>query len=153
MSYGRFCDEKSTVIRELIPYLSQKLFAAITVLPYTRPDSAVFNKLAIRTGWDPSTQTQAVPLHEIQRHTFHLKSKDRQVPAMPLAYYSKQGKLTRYNLRKFAELPFQLVRCFCYKDLYNNVLFNYQWLYHKMCALPLPEVLCDFEDAAKNIHH
>ena len=46
-----------------------------------------------------------------------------------------------------------LVRCFCYKDLYNNVLFNYQWLYHKMCALPLPEVLCDFEDAAKNIHH
>ena len=35
----------------------------------------------------------------------------------------------------------------------NNILFNYQWLYHKMCALPLPEVLCDFEDAAKNIHH
>ena len=94
---------------------------------------------------------------EIQKHTFHLKSKDdnkdRQVPAMPLAYYNRQGKLTRYNLRKFTELPFQLVRCFRYKDLYDNVLFNYQWLYHKMCALPLPEVLCDFEDAAKNIHH
>ena len=92
---------------------------------------------------------------EIQKHTFHLKSKDdnkdRQVPAMPLAYYNKQGKLTRYNLRKFTELPFQLVRCFRYKDLYDNVLFNYQWLYHKMCALPLPEVLCDFEDAAQNI--
>ena len=73
------------------------------------------------------------------------------LPAMPLANYSKQGKLTRYNLRKFAELPFQLVRCFRYKDLYDNVLFNYQWLYHKMCALPLPEVLCDFEDAVKNI--
>ena len=42
-------------------------------------------------------------------------------------------------------------RCFRYKDLYDNVLFNYQWLYHKMCALPLPEVLCDFEDAAQNI--
>ena len=51
----------------------------------------------------------------------------------------------------FTELPFQLVRCFRYKDLYDNVLFNYQWLYHKMCALPLPEVLCDFEDATKNI--
>jgi len=92
---------------------------------------------------------------EIQKHTFHLKSKDdskdRQVPAMPLAYYNKQGKLTRYNLRKFTELPFQLVRCFRYKDLYDNVLFNYQWLYNKMCALPLPEVLCDFEDAIKNI--
>ena len=37
------------------------------------------------------------------------------------------------------------------QDLYDNVLFNYQWLYHKMCALPLPEVLCDFEDAIRNI--
>ncbi|XP_023324790.1 NACHT and WD repeat domain-containing protein 2 [Eurytemora carolleeae] len=92
---------------------------------------------------------------EIQKHTFNLKSKDdnkdRQVPAMPLAYYNRQGKLTRYNLRKFTELPFQLVRCFRYKDLYDNVLFNYQWLYNKMCALPLPEVLGDFEDAIKNI--
>ena len=70
---------------------------------------------------------------------------------MPLAFYNRQGKLTRFNLRKFTELPFQLVRCFRYKDLYDNVLFNYQWLYHKMCALPLPEVLCDFEDATKNI--
>ena len=49
---------------------------------------------------------------EIQKHTFHLKSKDDnkdrqarfrfgyfvisvQVPAMPLAYYNRQGKLTR----------------------------------------------------------
>ena len=30
--------------------------AAITALPYTRPDSAVFNKLALRTCWDPSNQ-------------------------------------------------------------------------------------------------
>ena len=92
---------------------------------------------------------------EIQKHTFNLKSKDdnkdRQVPAMPLAYYNRQGKLTRYNLRKFTELPFQLVRCFRYKDLYDSVLFNYQWLYNKMCALPLPEVLGDFEDAIRNI--
>ena len=64
---------------------------------------------------------------EIQKHMFKLKfkddNKDRQVPAMPLAhfnrhdadnvvilivYHPRQGKLTRYNLRKFTELPFQV---------------------------------------------
>ena len=59
--------------------------------------------------------------------------------------------MTRYNLRKFSELPFQLVRCYRYKDLYDHVLFNYKWLYAKMCALPLNEVLSDFEDAVNNI--
>lgn len=55
------------------------------------------------------------------------------------------------------------MRCFRYKDLYDKVLFNYEWLYHKMCARPLPEVrpffgdrynwqvLGDFEDAVQNI--
>ena len=28
-------------------------------------------------------------------------------------------------------------------------MYSLQWLYNKMCALPLPEVLCDFEDAIK----
>ena len=92
---------------------------------------------------------------EIQKHMFHLKSKDdskdRQCPAMPVAYYNKDGGLIRYNLRKFSELSFALVRSFRYKDLYDNVLFNYQWLYNKMCARPLPEVLGDFDDAIKNI--
>ncbi|MPC67818.1 NACHT domain- and WD repeat-containing protein 1 [Portunus trituberculatus] len=41
---------------------------------------------------------------EIQRHRFNLKSKeglaDRKVPAQPLVYYNKEGKITRYNLRK-----------------------------------------------------
>ena len=32
-------------------------------------------------------------------------------------------------------------KLFRYKDLYDHVLFNYQWLYAKMCAVPLPEVL------------
>ncbi len=35
---------------------------------------------------------------------FNLKSKeglaDRKVPAQPLVYYNKEGKITRYNLRK-----------------------------------------------------
>ena len=62
---------------------------------------------------------------------FKLKSKDssadRQVPSQPLAFYkSNSGRVTRYNLRKFSELPFQLVRCYRYKDLYDHVLFNYE---------------------------
>ena len=74
---------------------------------------------------------------EIQKHMFKLQSKDssadRQVPAMPLAFYKSSSspgqsrvKVARYNLRKFSELPFQLVRCYRYKDLYDHVLFNYK---------------------------
>ena len=45
--------------------------------------------------------------------------------------------ISRYNLRKFGELPYHLVRCKQFEDLYSNVLFNYQWLYAKMSACPL----------------
>ena len=65
----------------------------------------------------------------------------RQVPAMPNVFYTKEGKLSRYNLRKFGELPFHLVRCKQFKELYDSVLFNYQWLYSKMSACPLQTVL------------
>ena len=54
-------------------------------------------------------------------------------------------------MRKFSELPFQLVRCYRYKDLYDHVLFNYRWLFAKMSALPLHEVLGDFDDAVNLI--
>ena len=77
---------------------------------------------------------------------------------MPLAFYKggqdqsqARAKVARYNLRKFSELPFQLVRCYRYKDLYDHVLFNYKWLFAKMSALPLNEVLGDFEDAVQHI--
>ena len=92
---------------------------------------------------------------EIQKHRFGLKSKDseadRQVPAMPLVYLSKDGKNTRYNLRKFGELPYHLIRCRHFEDLFVNVLFNYQWLYAKLSACPLQAVLSDFEDANKHL--
>ena len=92
---------------------------------------------------------------EIQKHRFGLKSKeseaDRQIPAMPLVFYTKDGKISRYNLRKFGELPYHLVRCKQYEDLYHNVLFNYQWLYAKMSACPLQAVLSDFEDACSYV--
>ncbi|XP_045112132.1 NACHT and WD repeat domain-containing protein 2-like isoform X2 [Portunus trituberculatus] len=92
---------------------------------------------------------------EIQRHRFNLKSKeglaDRKVPAQPLVYYNKEGKITRYNLRKFGELPFHLVRARRFEDLYKHVLFNYQWLHAKLSSCPLQAVLSDFEDASAHI--
>ena len=43
---------------------------------------------------------KAFKFTEIQKHRFNLKSKDseadRQVPAMPLAFYTKEGKISRY---------------------------------------------------------
>ena len=59
----------------------------------------------------------------------------------------------RYNLRKFGELPYHLVRCRQFEDLYVNVLFNYQWLYAKMSACPLQAVLSDFEDACNHVEN
>ncbi|XP_076047272.1 NACHT and WD repeat domain-containing protein 2 [Oratosquilla oratoria] len=92
---------------------------------------------------------------EIQRHRFNLKTKDgladRKVPLQPLVYYTKDGKVSRYNLRKFGELPFHLVRSRRFDDLYEHVLFNYQWLHAKLCSCPLQAVLSDFEDASANI--
>ena len=57
-------------------------------------------------------------------------------------------------MRKFGELPFHLIRCKQFEGkfgLYQNVLFNYQWLYAKMSACPLQAVLSDFEDACENL--
>ncbi|XP_069163973.1 NACHT and WD repeat domain-containing protein 2 [Procambarus clarkii] len=92
---------------------------------------------------------------EIQRHRFNLKSKeglaDRKVPPQPLVFYNKEGKITRYNLRKFGELPFHLVRARRFEDLYTHVLFNYQWLHAKLSSCPLQAVLSDFEDASTHI--
>ncbi|XKL66768.1 hypothetical protein PGB90_010188 [Kerria lacca] len=92
---------------------------------------------------------------EIQRHRFNLTEKegsaDRKVPVQPLVFYSKDGKVTRYNLRKFGELPFHLVRSRRFQDLYTNVLFNYCWLHAKLSSCPLQAVLSDFEDACSNI--
>ncbi|XP_065084724.1 NACHT and WD repeat domain-containing protein 2 [Ochlerotatus camptorhynchus] len=92
---------------------------------------------------------------EIQRHRFGLTDKegiaDRKVPIQPLVFTNKEGKVTRYNLRKFGELPFHLVRSRRFTDLYENVLFNYDWLHAKLSSCPLQAVLADFEDASVNI--
>lgn len=45
---------------------------------------------------------------EIQRHRFGLKDRnaaaDRKVPQQPLTFVGKDGKISRYNLRKVSQL-------------------------------------------------
>jgi NACHT domain- and WD repeat-containing protein len=92
---------------------------------------------------------------EIQRHRFNLTDKegiaDRKVPDQPLVFYNKEGVVCRYNLRKFGELPYHLIRSRRFVDLYKSVLFNYDWLHAKLSSCPLQAVLADFEDASMNV--
>ncbi|XP_052753046.1 NACHT and WD repeat domain-containing protein 2 [Galleria mellonella] len=93
---------------------------------------------------------------EIQRHRFNLADKegvaDRKVPLQPLVFTSADGSTKRYNLRKFGELPFHLVRSKRFTDLYAEVLFNYEWLHAKLNCCPLQAVLADFEDAKLHVN-
>lgn len=47
-------------------------------------------------------------------------------------------------------MPFHLVRSRRFKNLYEHVLFNYEWLHAKLSSCPLQAVLADFEDASIN---
>ncbi|CAH0599180.1 unnamed protein product [Chrysodeixis includens] len=93
---------------------------------------------------------------EIQRHRFNLADRegvaDRKVPLQPLVFMSADGANKRYNLRKFGELPFHLVRSKRFTDLYAEVLFNYDWLHAKLNCCPLQAVLADFEDAKLHVN-
>ena len=60
--------------------------------------------------------------------------------------------LASLTVRQFGELPFHLVRARRFVGLYENVLFNYEWLHAKMSSCPLQAVLSDFEDACNNVH-
>lgn len=73
-------------------------------------------------------------------------------------YYEKyynENECQRYLLfvsrLKFGELPFHLIRARRFKDLFENVLFNYEWLHAKLSSCPLQAVLSDFEDACNFI--
>ncbi|GBP66179.1 NACHT domain- and WD repeat-containing protein 1 [Eumeta japonica] len=93
---------------------------------------------------------------EIQRHRFNLADKegvaDRKVPVQPLVFTSADGANKRYNLRKFGELTFHLVRSKRFADLYAEVLFNYEWLHAKLNCCPLQAMLADFEDAKLHVN-
>lgn len=60
---------------------------------------------------------------------FNLKSKeglaDRKVPAQPLVYYNKDGKVSRYNLRKVS---------YAYYYFYNDN-FAYLFIHYYYCFL------------------
>ena len=88
---------------------------------------------------------------ELQRQRFFLTEtkgeSDRKVPEQPLFYTDVMGKVTRYNLRKLAELPFHLNRSQRFEELYKEVLFNFRWLHSKLSCMPLTSVLSDYEDA------
>ncbi|CAG5115605.1 unnamed protein product [Candidula unifasciata] len=87
---------------------------------------------------------------ELQRQRFHLEDKkssaDRKVPPQPVEFTDSQGRVIRYNLRKLNEMPWHLVRSERYQDLYEKVLFNYEWLHAKLSSMPLQSVVADYED-------
>ena len=87
---------------------------------------------------------------ELQRSRFGLTDKkgdsDRKVPAMPLEYTDASGKVIRFNLRKLNEYPYHLIRSHRYDVLFEEVLFNYNFLHAKLSCMPLTALLSDFED-------
>ncbi|XP_050388645.1 NACHT and WD repeat domain-containing protein 2 [Patella vulgata] len=87
---------------------------------------------------------------ELHRQRFGLSEKkgegDRKVPAQPLKFVDKDGRVFRHNLRKLSELPYHLLRSHRHDELYDQVLFNYKWLHAKLSSMPLQSVLADFED-------
>lgn len=52
---------------------------------------------------------------------------------------------------QFGEMPYHLVRSHRFQDLYEHVLFDYDWLHAKLSSCPLQAVLADFEDASNQI--
>ena len=72
---------------------------------------------------------------------------DRKVAAQPLVYLDKEGRLSRFNLRKFSELPHHLIKARKLDHLFNEVLFNYSWLHAKLSSYPLDMVVADFQAA------
>ena len=70
---------------------------------------------------------------------------DRKVASQPLVYLDKEGFLSRFNLRKFSELPCHLIRARRFSDLFSELLFNYSWLHAKLSSSPLDKVVQDFQ--------
>jgi hypothetical protein len=94
---------------------------------------------------------------ENQKRMFNLTSTDgeadRKVPAQPLIFTTNNGLINsssstiRYNLRKLSELPFQLIHAQREEDLYNHVLFNYDFIHAKLSCMPLNNCIFDYESS------
>ncbi|RWS28545.1 NACHT and WD repeat domain-containing protein 2-like protein [Leptotrombidium deliense] len=91
---------------------------------------------------------------EMQRKRFGLieehGSADRRVTLQPNNYCNSDGKIN-YNLRKLNELPFHLCRANRFKELFEEVLFNYEWLHSKLNSCSFQSILADFEDAKEYV--
>ena len=68
---------------------------------------------------------------------------DRLVPTQPLTFESSDT-ITRYNIRKYEQVPRHLLRSGRLKELNDLVIFNYDWMYNKTKAISLDQVLTDF---------
>ena len=97
---------------------------------------------------------------ENQRRMFNLTTTegeaDRKVPLQPLIFAttnangSTANSNIRYNLRKLSELPFQLIRAQRFEDLYNHVLFNYDFIHAKLSCMPLNLCIFDYESSLES---
>ncbi|CAB4062510.1 unnamed protein product [Lepeophtheirus salmonis] len=76
---------------------------------------------------------------------------DRKVPSQPNVFISPNGKVSRYNFRKFSELPYHLVKSNRFSDLAEHALFNYDWLHSKISGSLMKHVLDDFIHALSAI--
>ena len=79
----------------------------------------------------------------------HIKNKMssavRYVPEQPLIFSSfiSSEMDTLFNLRKLNQMPYHLAKADRIDELKINVLFNYEWLYTKLRASTVQNVICD----------
>lgn len=78
---------------------------------------------------------------------------DRKVSPQPLVFVNNKGEVTRFNLRKFSELPHHLIKARRFEDLFKEALFNYKWLHGKLSAFPLEALLVDFQEALDSLEN
>lgn len=99
---------------------------------------------------------------ENQKRMFNLSTTDgeadRKVPAQPVIFAASStitnatAPTIRYNLRKLSELPYQLIRAQREEDLYNEVLFNYEFTHAKLSSMPLNSCIFDYENSFDHFH-
>ncbi len=71
---------------------------------------------------------------------------NRLVPIQPIKYEDYHTHIkSRFNLRKLHILPYHLVKANMINEIYDKVYFNIEWLYYKIEALGLHELISDFD--------
>ena len=97
---------------------SHKQFNDAVRLKYFEDEDVVRNFYKILSEYFLGTWSKGVAkpyrFTQQQRAKFGIKERegqaDRKVAAQPLVYLDKDGHLSRFNLRKFSELPYHLIR-------------------------------------------